>query len=460
MAYDYAYSLATDGSKDFTTYAALDTQMVTDWGTDSFDADVVVTVYDTGDFTGEWLVTDTLVPTMRYPLIIKNAAGHSPTINATGNQYGVYFKPSGGGQFRFIGIEIYGATKANLLSNGVFAYVENVNSHDCTATNDQLFYFSAGTAVHLYNCQCSGNGYVYCYSARVLAQKCSFAGGDPGNYLFYVYKGPTHAHLIFEACSFDGSSLNAGTPIMNLEAVGDTSDDFPSLEFRNCIVFDGGWLLSQEVAGLEAPIRILAINNIFVDQDTGVFNVAGGPRKPDEGSIYVFEANCWFNCGNYVVDVNGTYANLSQLRAAGYDTLLKSINADPDETSPFDGTIQSTSPCIEAGIGSGVLTGVNGNDFNAYNPSIGADAQYDLPGESFSRPHEPTVSVARAGANATVTITTVRATDVVFVRYKDIEATVFSVEDDALSRVGSGDVALTGLLNPAKEYDIYAYVKR
>ena len=376
MAHDYAYSLASDGSKDFTTYAALDTQMVTDWGTDNFDADVVVTVYHVAAFTGIWTVTPTLNPTTSFPLRIEAAAGHSPVIDATGNANGVYMNYQLL-HVRLKGIEVHSATVNNIYARARLTYMENVYSHDCAADLDYLLY-SYAPAIQMYNCRFEGTGRIAFQLAGVLAQRCSFSGGDVSDHIIAAYFFGYNNFMKFEACKFDGSSLNAGQPIIELIGVAG-GDDYPHLEFLNCTVYDGGWFVGQKNAGREAPVSLRAINNIFVDQDTGVFDFDGDIAHQDEGNIYELEANCFFNCGNYLIDNAGTYANLGQLQAAGYDTLTASIDTDPDETNPFDGTIPNDSSCIEAGIGAGVLIDYFGNSYRMKTgvPSIGCDGQWD-----------------------------------------------------------------------------------
>lgn len=374
MATKYLVKIDVGGGQDFTDFDSVTNAGGTgyldgEWGAANFDAEVIIEAYDDGgDYTGEWIVWSTLNPTYLYPLTIKTHTGDSVTIDATGNAHGIYCT-LGPQYLRIVGpLEIHSATSRNIYLRPAFADLEDIYSHDCAAVNDFLLW-TASANIHAVDCRFEGTGALYGSAGPWHMERCSFSGGYPAFQLISAVSVNYLVTWTFDACKFDGSSLDANKPIFT---VGNASYQ-PRFVFRNCIAYGGDYFLS----GLSPINSLEAINNIFVNQATGVFNI---PLFAHPEGRYKLEANCFWNCGNYLIDANGTYTTLGQLQAAGYDTLGASIDTDPDETAPFDGTIPNDSPCIMAGIGAGVLTGINGNAFAQINdyPSIGADAQWDV----------------------------------------------------------------------------------
>lgn len=380
MAKDYYYSLASDGSKDFTTYAALNTQMVADWGTTNFDGEVVVEVFDTGDFTGVWTITSSLNPTFKYPLIIKAAAGHSPTIDASGNSNGIVMS-SGPVHLRLIGIEVHGATANNidLAANSGLIYLEDVYSHDCTADSDKLF-DGATNGQYFYNrCRFEGTGYVDLNFGAHYFNRCSFSGGDVDQNVIHLNDIYPYNTVEFVSCKIDGSSLNAGAPLMKY-FYASTTRHCCTIRMVNTAWYDGDYVLDQENANVQMPARLHVINCIFDSQDTGIFNMPGEYQYlDDDPNRLIMEANCYYNTTNLLVLPSGTYTTVAQLQGIGLDVHERSITTDPKLTIAT-GTIASDSPCIEAGVGGvagGAILGYNGNEFNPCRASMGPDAQHD-----------------------------------------------------------------------------------
>lgn len=370
----YKADITTNGTKDFTTHAAWDTYIVGEWVLNSFDDEVIGTFFDTGDFTDEWTITATLNPTLQYPLILRNAPGHLPTIDATGNPYGIHIA-GGPLHVRFKGIEIHSATSMNIRSISSFSnlrYWESMYSRDCTADNDNTLYATGG-GQRFYRCRFEGTGLLYISGGTFDFTRCSFSGGDVDKHVINLVGQRPDFSARFTSCKFDGSSLDAGQPIIE-----QSTTTCGTLEFYHCSAFGGDYFLHQLNAGQQAPATLRAINNIFDSQDTGVFYCAGYFQYPDEGDAYILEANCFYNTTNFLVDANGTYTNLTELRAAGYDVLERSIAADPKLTIAT-GAIAADSPCIMAGIGAGVLLGYDGDSYAQIyeRPSIGDDAQWD-----------------------------------------------------------------------------------
>lgn len=371
MAHAYLYEVGP--GKTYATGTLALAQMNTDWGTDDFDADVVMRVF-TATYTDQWTVPTTLDPTAKYPLIIEAAPGNSPVINATGNTYGIFMN-TGPCHIRIYGIEVYGATTGNIYCRARFTYLEDMYSHDGANTATYLLF--TWNAVYTYNCRFIGDGVTY-LRASLYAERTYFAGsGSAGNHgqIRLVSIGIA-SYAIFESCVFDDVNMGAGIDHITVDGDAPTLYIHPLVILRHPVFKGAETALGQLTAGQDAPGILRVINPIFVDQATTALDVDGYPNH-DLDKMYRVEAADFWNCGNFLVDVNGTYTSLAQLQAAGYDTLSRSIDTDPDETGPFDGTIAADSPCIEAGIGSGVLLGLNGGSFNPYLPSIGADAQHD-----------------------------------------------------------------------------------
>ena len=133
-----------------------------------------------------------------------------------------------------------------------------------------------------------------------------------------------------------------------------------------------------------------SINNIFdgVDYPYFIDSTATWPEETaSRKGPELFLHNNYYN-GHTAVGYDGTTGK-THAEFTAYDLVDESgdVEADPLLTSPFDGTLQAGSPCINAGIGSGVVYDVNGvAAVNPYHPAIGCDFSQDSPEEDSGAP--------------------------------------------------------------------------
>ena len=425
-----AYLYEVGSGKTYSTISSALDQVYTDWGSTPFDGTVEVRVYD-GTYNETILPNTGLKPQADFPLALRAAAGNSPVISRTGLGTDVFQfatnKPTILDGFTFSGVGT--AQDLGQMSHSVV--------RNCTFETGVTYgYWIFGPSRSLFE-DCSftkagsDGGYFLRGASGCLFRRCRF-DWSARSITRVEYAATTPIH--FEACEFIGD----GSGYIYRTAHGSTTGWGNLMRFVNnsCLNFQG--LMEPE----DLSIAIMAFqitNNIFRTMAQPVIDLTNGPS---DRVGYMVEANCFSDCpSGFVKDQDGTYSGLAALQAAGYDTLQKSITDDPLFTSEVGGSedlsLQAGSPCINAGVGAGVLRDVDGNECPyPYKPAIGADFQHDV---------VPSVPDAPGITAASVSGTTVTATvdgDDGVTNYVQLRrASTGSIEDEQ-SRSGDGDVDL------------------
>jgi hypothetical protein len=195
--------------------------------------------------------------------------------------------------------------------------------------------------------------------------------------------------------------------------------------------------------------RINAINNIFKDCTSVLLASAAWPEETSTqfGPRHVHRNNCYHGYTNFMQgpgSVTKTYAQWSAYN--GVDASGDLDATDPLLTNPGAGdySLQSGSPCQNAGRGSGVIAGYNGVDFDANEPDIGAWSSGAA--AAVTEPIAPVISNAvddETGTSATLTIDADNAADVISIRYRALGVEAWTLFGS--TRTGDGDIQITGL---------------
>jgi len=431
----YLYTVGSGG--DYATISAALSAVETDWGGNTFDADVTVRILDSASYNEKIdLSSVTWTSTWADPLIIEAASGQTPTIDRTSlaahivngnNKYliidGLTFSGANSG-----GADLYnvrGWVRNCTFQTGVtyfYGYWLNVYGviEDCTVNNSN---HNRGFWRNVYGwvrrCKFDWhsqamNGLCYGGSGHVIVEACQFIGNGTGGEIDYG-TGAGYSLVVFKNCSF-----------LNIDGLSGASTSPPwvsELHVLNCIFRN-----CSSVAVGKAGYRNLQM---------------------------VVEACCFSTSNGYVIDEDGTYSTLTDLRNAGYDTLKKCITDDPKYVSETSGSedlnLQSDSPCINAGVGAGVLKDINGNTApDPYHPAIGADFQHDV--DTSTPPSAPTLSCADAGDGTNITAT-VDGDDGVtnYVKYRALGSSTWTAGG---SRSGDGTISVA--TGPGS-WELYAY---
>jgi len=368
MAHAYLYEVGP--AKTYATFAAAFAQLDTDWGTDEFDAPVEVRVYD-DTYTEMIDIPGNTNPTTVNMLRIWAADGNNSVIvDATGESYALnnWTSPYNCEYVWYKGLELKNASTAGIHCVAYDAVWESLNVHD----NGQLTTSRAGgISLSILDSILDGDDQDDCLKGandyRLCAVRTLFRGYDQ---TLFVHNETLSAY--FESCAFDGSDMDAADS--NAAHFHISGNLRIPLVVVNCTFYKGNRVLVLD----RNPAPVKFINCLFYDpEDEYIGDLSGNGTPP-----LLHIEGCSFYGGTstpILIDENGIYDTVAELRAAGYDVTNACIETDPTITTPFDGTIQAGSPCIEAGIGSGVIYGIGGNSFAQVNthPSIGCDAQHD-----------------------------------------------------------------------------------
>lgn len=245
--------------------------------------------------------------------------------------------------------------------------------HDCTFTNTALnkYIVHLGTshAADVWDCDfdCPGVTSLYVFfntsatSLRVRSSKFKIGTGR-------IFRGATLSNTYdFEGCSFraTGASTRLCSPLVGTH-----------VRFVNCTFYGGQRAIDLETWSLGQALTI--INCIFQGQTHYVFDFGEMPEEVagHVGPRLYLRNNYYYDYGGSgafaYTGANKTYA---EFMAGSLVNEANQVNGtDPKMTDPDndDFSLQSGSPCINAGHGSGVITGYNGVAFDPNQPDVGA----------------------------------------------------------------------------------------
>lgn len=369
MAKEYSYSWGVDG--DYSTLAAAVSQCDSDWGSDDFDDNISFPCMSNAETISVQVdFPSTLNTGYNYAVIIEAGDGYTPVITVDTGAHGItdtsryllrtmvvrnmtFIVEAGVDRcFRFHGFQ------ENRLEN-VIIEVADSGTFAVDASSGK-----SGYGFIAFDCRIEGRFDELHGARRSKFLKC--AGGDR-------YFGAVEGSI--ESCYFDWATDAAGDEVMWYQKITDAT-------FVNCVfVGDGNRKGFSYRERYGYGIWSLRVYNCIAQGFTTFID-----DSPGDGADYEFmpkytiEGCCFYDVDTIINTWDGdVITSLSGLQAYGLDTKQASIIADPKLVTPVDGTIESDSPCVEAGVPAGTFVGVNGNTFSWENqhPSIGCDAQHD-----------------------------------------------------------------------------------
>lgn len=160
------------------------------------------------------------------------------------------------------------------------------------------------------------------------------AGANGANAATIIF----HHNVVFGSngyCGFSESKKGAGD--LRLRVYNNTF-------YNNGGAFKGHFLIADNLTELDVR------NNIMSATPS---NRSGDLQSVQTGT-FTFDYNDYYQSGSLVLRYNGADKTWAQWQALGFDT--HGVNADPMMSNPAGGnfTLQSTSPCINAGTGVGL----------------------------------------------------------------------------------------------------------
>jgi len=401
-----AYLYEVGSGKTYATITAALNAVYNDWGTNEFDAPVVVDIYS-GTYNETIHPNTDLNPRFDAPLVIQAHSGESVTIDRTGigadnmvvwTLYkccvldGLTFSNSGC-DYRDV-YQFCGLIKNCTFNTGVtYSYpwqgVYRTVLEDCT------FVKTGSDPPQWFRDMCT-----------TTFRRCKFDWSQKtGSFGRVHYSMAGGGGVTYESCHFIGN----GTGTLVDSAHNSTTTHGDNLHVRNCSFYNCGSIM-RDVSSRLCYSQAWFINCIFhtFTDDVFDFRYALNQTYANTPDLLHVEACCFYNCsGNFIVDASGSYSTIAAIRTAGYDKTGKCIDSDPKYVSTTSGSedlnLQSDSPCINAGVGAGVLKDINGVTAPyPQEPAIGADFQHDV---APSVPSTPTISVADNGDHSSFTVT-------------------------------------------------------
>lgn len=400
------------------THSGALAQLWTDQGATTFTAPQEIRGY-AGSYTENIDPNSSLDPTNQYMLRVWANPGDTPSVT------GQYTTSGGPHHTHFFGYSIDGASPViNLGSEGHI--VDSCSVGQATGSA-QIAITGGGNLI--IDSELDGKDFGSSYNIHItggagatIIRRCTFKD-SPRECL--LIGDASDQLVIVEACEF----WNNGSNSQIYSRCLDTRSHNSGLYVLNCSLLGG-------TNGIKYDARshvLRVMNTIFRNQSTGAIDITYGTDAPE------IEACCFSNVGSYFVkDSAGSHNSLAAIQSAGYDTLQRSITDNPDFTSETGGSedlsLQAGSPCINAGIGSGVLTDAAGVSApNIYHPAMGSDFSRDL-----AALNAPTFTVVDDGDGTNFT-TTIDGDDNV-TNYVSYRAPGTSAWTDGGSRSGSGAV--------------------
>jgi hypothetical protein len=267
-------------------------------------------------------------------------------------------------------------------------------------------------------------------------------------------------------CDFTRSGSKGGTAVSQLGgpgtqridgctfanfSIGTFATSLPFARFvwdiRNCVFYDCVTAVDNLAYGVAGSILI----NCIFDSCTTVLCMNTYPEEASGrlGAPVTLRNNCYYNYTTFATDTVSpkTYAEFASLNLVDADGDLD--QTDPEMVDPANGdfSLDTGSPCIHAGFGSGVVADSLGVDFDGNTPDIGARSSGVLPPVSI--PNAPTITAIvndGDGASATASVLTDSGSKVFLLARQRNSAEAWTVRG---SRTDSGDIAATGFTNNA-----------
>jgi len=179
--------------------------------------------------------------------------------------------------------------------------------------------------------------------------------------------GAVACDVCFEACSFS-NWINV------IATTGTTDRQHAVWRWSNCTIHDCTYGI-RPYRGIAGPIHVT--NTIFKDV-TYPFECDSWPEATAStwGPKYVLRNNCYHGYTAFA-DLQQGFATKTYAQFAALDFV--DASGDLDATDPLltdpaagDFSLGTGSPCIHAGAGAGVQTGINGERFDPFHPDQGA----------------------------------------------------------------------------------------
>ena len=425
-----------------TIQAAID-QLFTDQGATNFSSTQTIDIFD-GTYTEIVTLNGSLRPTLEWRLQIKAATGQ---------------------------------TAVTMTNTALADHVLNLSSVDCIYVADLTITSVEAGKTCIQGTFCRGSELDNC--TLNTASGGIGLNGFPDSYIHdSVVTGPGTGFINCRGTRFykvdisnDGVGIqyNVGAPSINVSsctfagcsqgiAVSVASPVSPrSFTYVfNCTFHDCTFGIRNVDGDGDDVWMLVGGNNIFSTTTGSDYAL----HNPGIMGVVEWDANIYFGYTN-PFHLGGSDLSLSEWQAevdrAGNSPDPSSIDTDPLLTDPGNGdfSLATGSPALNAGHGSGVVTGINDVAFDKYHPDIGAWSS-----GTFTVP-APTISAVvddGTGTSATATIDADNELDEIFLRYR---LRLPDAEDWTLfgsTRTGDGDLQITGLTTT--KYGVIAVAKR
>ncbi len=312
-------------------------------------------------------------------------------------------------------------------------------------------------AFHVRDCEISGPSGVFAQSSHPIGEDCkiTFTSGAAfyGNRAVTVRRceiiGPgktsgsyavkSYGNLLAEACTI--RSCDVGIQVYDAGAA----------VIAHCSIYNCNFGIDNG-SGLGSIVRVV---NAIISSCNYVFYSEAFPSDVAESSRFTQRNNVYYDYATaFAYDGSTTKTYAEWIALGGVDAVDELDQTNPLLTDPANGdfSLQDSSPCINTGHGSGVVTGQNDVAFDAHHPDIGAWSSGEAAGH-LTPVLDSWVNVGD-GESVTLTVSNVEGSRTVHLFYRLFGSATAFVESPT-TRVGPGTLTL-GSLQDGATYEVYA----